>query len=139
MPSTSPESAHLNGRLTVLYDGACPLCSREIAWYRHQPTGEVIRWVDLTRCEEAALPRGIGREAALRRFHVVDADGRLVSGAAAFVRLWHAYPRLSRIARLARLPGVMPILELGYRIFLRLRPLLARCLPKPHPREGGPS
>lgn len=138
MPSTSPEPARTGQGLTVLYDGACPLCSREIGWYRRRAAAEAIRWVDLSRCEHTALPRGIDREAALRRFHVLEADGRPVTGAAAFVRLWSAHPRLARYARLARLPGVTWILELGYRLFLRLRPLLARSLPAPPQREGDP-
>lgn len=136
MPSTSPEPLDTSERLTALYDGDCPLCSREIAWYRRHSPGEDILWVDLTRCEDAALPRGIDRDAALRRFHVVEPDGRPVTGAAAFVRLWSAYPRLAGHARLARLPGMLPLLELGYRLFLRLRPLLVRALPAPRPHGG---
>ena len=64
------------------------------------------------------MPKGVRRDEALRRFHVLEADGHTVTGAAAFVRLWSAYPGL------ARLPGVTPCLEFGYRLFLRLRPLL---------------
>lgn len=138
MPSTSPESAQLDRGITVLYDGDCPLCSREIAWYRGQTASESIRWVDLARCEQSELPPGIRREVALRRFHVLEADGHAVTGAAAFLRLWAAYPRLARHVRLARLPGVLPLLERGYRLFLRLRPTLARNLPVHCPREGDP-
>ena len=122
-PAPCPE------RLTVLYDGACPLCSREIAWYRRQAAGEDIRWLDLSRCEEAALPAGISRTDALARFHVVDDSGRPVSGAAAFARLWACYPGLRRLAWLARRPGIAQAMELGYRAFLHLRPALARLIP----------
>jgi predicted DCC family thiol-disulfide oxidoreductase YuxK len=138
MPSTLPEPSHSGRGLTVLYDGACPLCSREIAWYRRQSAGEPIRWVDLTRCDAAALPPDIGRETLLRRFHVLEVDGRPVSGAAAFIRLWSAHPRLAPLARIGQLPGMLPLLEWGYRLFLRLRPLLARSLPVRRPHEGDP-
>jgi len=124
MPSTSPEPTARGRGLTVLYDGACPLCSREIAWYRRRAAHETIRWVDVARCADTALPKGVRRDEALRRFHVLEADGHTVTGAAAFMRLWSAYPGLARLARLARLPGVTPCLEFGYRLFLRLRPLL---------------
>ncbi len=136
MPSTSPEPPDTGERPTVLYDGACPLCSREIAWYRRQTPGEAILWVDVTRCADAALPQGIDRDTALHRFHVVEPDGRPVTGAAAFVRLWSAHPRLAAHARLARLPGMLPLLELGYRLFLRLRPLLVRALSAHRPHGG---
>ena len=138
MPSTLPEPADPSRELTVLYDGACPLCSREIAWYRCRTATETIRWVDVARSADTDLPQGIDRDAALRRFHVLEADGRPISGAAAFLRLWSAYPGLARYTRLRRLPGLLSLMELAYRLFLRLRPLLARVLPVHRPREGDP-
>lgn len=90
--------------LTVLYNGACPLCSREIAWYRRREAAHPVTWIDLSRCAEADLPEGIGRKAALARFHVVEANGRKATGAAAFARLWQNYPGLAWLAQLARLP-----------------------------------
>jgi predicted DCC family thiol-disulfide oxidoreductase YuxK len=123
-------------RLTVLYDGACPLCSREIAWYRRHQASEPVDWLDVSRCEAAALPAGIPRAAALARFHVVDGHGRPASGAAAFARLWASYPGLRRIAWLARRPGIAHALELGYRAFLPLRPVLARLIPPAKTANG---
>lgn len=116
--------------LTVLYDGACPLCSREIDWYRQKTADETIDWVDVSADTTATLPGGIEHAAALRRFHVIQPDGSVSSGAAAFVRLWQAFPGLRRAAGL--LSGAMPlaVLESGYRLFLPIRPLLARLLPR---------
>lgn len=138
MPSTSPDPPERG--LTVLYDGACPLCSREIAWYRRQVACEPLHWVDVARCRDTALPPGVDRAAALRRFHVLEADGRVLTGAAAFARLWAAHPRLAPLAWLARCPGVPALLEFAYRLFLRLRPhLTRRRTPCPNPDPGGPS
>jgi predicted DCC family thiol-disulfide oxidoreductase YuxK len=120
--------------LTVLYDGACPLCSREIGWYQGKAAAEAIEWVDVSD-SAAAVPAGIGREAALRRFHVVRPDGSVASGAAAFLRLWQAYPGLGRAARLLSRPLPLALLERGYRLFLPLRPLFARLLPRRRPES----
>ncbi len=110
--------------LLVYYDGACPLCRAEIAHYRRQEGAERLAFVDAS--DAACQPGpGLDRAAALARFHVRDREGRLVSGAAGFVRIWAVLPRWRWAARLARLPGAAALLEAGYRGFLPLRPGLA--------------
>ena len=116
-PRSSPPAA------TVYYDGACPICSREIAFYRRRDMEGRIRWQDLRREPVDQTRDGIGQEAALARFHLRRADGTLLSGAAAFAALWSMIPGFRGLASLARLPGMIPVLERGYRLFLRLRPL----------------
>jgi predicted DCC family thiol-disulfide oxidoreductase YuxK len=112
MPETS--------RTEVYYDGACPVCSREIATYRRAAGAEALCFVDVSQ-PDAALAPGLTREAALARMHVRRADGSMASGAAAFAALWSALPRWAWLGRVAALPIVAPVLELGYRGFLRLR------------------
>lgn len=110
--------------LTVLYDGACPLCQREIAHVRglterHQCA---LRFVDISPGAEAAGVSNDERDALMARFHVQRPDGTRLSGAAAFVAMWARLPGWRWLARLAQLPGAMPLLELAYRGFLRVRP-----------------
>jgi len=109
---------------TVYFDGACPICSREVAAYRGLAGADRLDFVDATSCD--ALGPGLTRGAALARMHVRRADGTLASGAAAFVEIWRHLPRLAWAARLAALPLVLPVLEIGYRVFLRIRPLWRR-------------
>lgn len=108
---------------TVYFDGACPVCAREVALYRRQPGAEALCWVDVAGCDAAALGPGLDRRAALARLHLRRADGRLVSGAAAFTALWQALPRWAWLGRLLGRQPALAVLELGYRLFLRLRPL----------------
>lgn len=115
--------------LTVYYDGACPLCSLEIAHYRSRPGAERMRFVDAAS-PGAPLGAGLERDAALRRFHVRDEQGRLRSGAAGFVAIWALLPGWRWLARLARVPGLLWLMERGYRAFLPLRPYLARLAAK---------
>jgi len=127
-PGESPrqQPPHAAGdALTVYFDGACALCSVEIGHYAGQRGSEGLCFVDAS-APDAQTGGDLGREAALRRFHVRRADGELVSGARAFVAVWETLPAWRPAARVARLPGVMPLLELGYRLFLPVRPLLSR-------------
>ena len=106
---------------TVYYDGGCPVCAREIAFYQAK-TGEAVRFVDVAARTDDPAP-DLDRLAALARFHVRTADGRLVSGGRAFVELWKSVPGLRRVARLAAIPPVPTVLDLAYALFLKVRPL----------------
>lgn len=108
---------------TVYFDGDCPVCRREIAFYQRQPGAQQLCWVDAASCPAEALGPALARPAALARLHVRGADGELVSGAAAFVALWAALPRTARLARWLDRPAVIRLLDLAYTAFLRLRRL----------------
>lgn len=119
---------------TVFFDGSCPLCRAEIAHYRRGAGAERVAFVDASRAGAAdRLGPDLSREAALRRFHLRDRDGRLVSGAAAFARLWSFLPGwrwLGRVVEL-RLSGRQPVLWIAeglYRLSLPLRPRLVGIL-----------
>ncbi len=116
----------MSGKACVYYDGGCPLCRAEIATYQRAEGGQSLQWLDADGCAPAELGTGLDRQAALARLHVRRADGTLVQGAAAFVEIWSALPRWRWLARIARLPGVLPLLDLGYTGFLRVRPLWRR-------------
>lgn len=107
----------------LYYDGACPICSREIAQYRRTRGAENLAFVDVTACDQVALGPNLTRDDALARMHVRLADGTLVSGAAAFAAIWRELPSLAWAGRIASLPFILPALELGYTFFLLLRPL----------------
>lgn len=119
---TTPERC---ASLAVFYDGACPLCQREIALYRDLPAEQPVEFVDISDPAQP-VPAGQTREAWLARFHVRHADGRIESGARAFLALWARLPYWRWLARLGALPGVPALLELMYRGFLRVRPAMQR-------------
>jgi predicted DCC family thiol-disulfide oxidoreductase YuxK len=109
---------------TVYYDGACPVCRAEITHYQARAADAPIDWVDVSA--PGALPEGLTREAALARFHVRDANGALLSGAAAFASLWREVPGWRWAGRIAAFALVTFMLDLGYRAFLKVRPLWRR-------------
>lgn len=108
--------------LTVYYDGACPVCSREIGVYRSCAGADRIEWVDIAAPgQPETVAADLTRRSALARFYVRAADGKLVSGAAAFAALWRALPAWRLVGRAASWPPIACALELLYRGFLRLR------------------
>ena len=112
-------------RLRVFFDGACAACSKEIALYQRADRQQAIEWQDVAQ-ESAAISLPLPRETLLRRFHVQRPDGEMVSGARAFIEVWAALPGWRWIARFCRIPGVPSLLEVSYRIFLKLRPTLQK-------------
>ena len=128
MAEPSPEPP----QLTVLYDGACPLCRREIGVYRGlRPlnSDSPVCFADVNDTALSlpfSLPPGTTREQLLARFHVRGRDGVLLSGAQAFLALWAVLPGWRWLALAGRLPGAAWVLERGYRLFLRWRPMLQR-------------
>ena len=112
--------------LSVLYDGSCPLCAREIAMYRRQQGTDAIRWLDVSQIPESDIPLGLSRQAVLARFHVIRRDGSVAVGAAGFVNSGKRSQSYALSVVLASLPPVLSILELGYSLFLRVRPTIQR-------------
>ena len=111
--------------LTVLYDGACPLCRREIGIYRGLRPNTPVCFSDVSDAAQP-LPPGATREQLLARFHVRTPDGQLLSGAEAFLALWATLPGWRWLALAGRLPGATWAMERTYRFFLRWRPALQR-------------
>jgi demethoxyubiquinone hydroxylase (CLK1/Coq7/Cat5 family) len=115
--------------LTVLYDGACPLCRREIAHVKglaERQGNSDLCFVDISRETEGDTRSDAERAALLARFHVQRADGSRLDGAAAFVAMWRRLPGWRWLAKLAGLPGALPLLELAYRGFLVVRPTMQK-------------
>lgn len=112
--------------LTVYYDGACPLCSREIDHYRKKDTAGRLRLVDIAAPGFDARAAGLDPAAVNKFLHVRLPDGELVTGLAAFTAIWDVLPGFGLLARAARLPLVNPLLRGGYRVFAAVRPYLPR-------------
>ena len=103
----------------LYYDGSCPVCAREIGFYR--PRAEGVRFVDVSRCGDDALGGDLDRAAALDRLHLRTPDGALVSGAEAVAGVWRRVPGLGWLGRAFAHPVPARALEAFYRVFLALR------------------
>ncbi|MEM6579011.1 MAG: DUF393 domain-containing protein [Pseudomonadota bacterium] len=121
--------------MTVYFDGSCPVCTAEISHYAKRVEADDVHFEDVSQARADTGP-DLDRTAAMARFHVRQADGTLLSGAAGFAALWRATPGWRWLGHVARVPGVTPALEVVYRGFLHLRPLIVR-IARPVLRRAG--
>ena len=112
-------------QLTVYFDGSCPLCQAEVRHYRGKDQAGALGFLEVSAAA-AVTPQGITRRQTMERFHGRAADGRVLSGAAAFVEVWSRITHWRWAARVASLPAALTALELGYRMFLPVRPFISR-------------
>lgn len=121
--STASQAAPASAPLTTIYyDGSCPLCTKEISYYQGSGGKDRLAFVDVSGEGPAQVAPDLDRHAAMKRFHVRRADGRLVSGTAAFGTVWQQIPGWQVAGRLAQMPGIRHVGDLVYWQYLRFRP-----------------
>jgi len=113
-------------RPVVFYDGGCPLCRREIAHYRRLDRHGAVEWVDLLAEPQRLRQAGLDTRAAMARLHVIDVDGRLISGVAGFVAIWRRLPYYRHLARVVTGLGLVHPLDWAYGHFAARR-FRSRC------------
>lgn len=111
-------------RTKVLYDGSCPLCRREISFYKRQKGANEVSWVDVSCSTKSQFAPGVSRDQALARFHVITPEGEAVTGGDAFAHLWTSLSGFHWLGNLFRAKPFRWVLNRLYDIFLYLRPLL---------------
>ena len=137
-PADPRPDAAGSGSTVVYFDGTCPLCSVEVGYYARLAEDDRLRLVDASEGAEG-LGGNLTQAEAMARLHVRLSDGSLVSGARAVVAIWDTLPRWRWAARIARLPGVMAVLELGYRLFLPVRPFFSGLAARLGARPANPT
>lgn len=78
---TAPSQA----QLTLLFDGGCPLCVREVRFLERRDRVRRIRFVDIDAADyNPADHRGIGYREAMGRIHAIASDGTVLRDVAVF-------------------------------------------------------
>ncbi|MBT8459660.1 MAG: DUF393 domain-containing protein [Boseongicola sp.] len=108
---------------TVIFNGDCPICSREIEMYRGrvEAMDGTLGFVDLNAANLQAY--GLSADQAARRLYVMR-DGEMLAGVEAFLVLWRETPGFAWLARLVGLPVVRHVAHVVYE--WGLAPLLFR-------------
>ncbi len=119
--------------VTVWFDGACPLCQREIALLRRLDRRGAVAFVNLA---DGATACPLDRATMLARFHARVGGGPLLVGVDAFAAVWRTIPLTRPLGLLAGWPPAAALFARAYERFLRYRPRLqALCRgARPHRR-----
>ena len=106
----------LPAKLTVFYDGACPVCVRDRRWYEklEGKTENSVEWLDISGRDAELRQQGIDPDQALRELHVKDAQGQVHREMAAYILLMSRVPALKPLAWLIALPVIRPTLAWLY-------------------------
>ena len=106
--------------LTVFFDGACPICDREIALMKRLDRRRQLEFCDFSAQEYDAASSGFATEDLGAVIHARWADGSVITGVDVFRAMWEAVG-LGVLARLSRLSLVEPLVLRAYAWFARNR------------------
>jgi predicted DCC family thiol-disulfide oxidoreductase YuxK len=114
-------------KLTLFYDGACPLCQAEILFLSGRNQANLLEFIDINSEKYDPLKVGVSCEEALAAMYGQYADGTLINGPAVFPE---AYRRanLPTLAWLFSRKTVQPALQMGYQFFAKNRHAISRVL-----------
>ena len=114
-------------KLTLFYDGACPLCQAEILFLSGRNQAGLLDFIDVNSDRYDPAKVGVSCDQALAAMYGQYADGKLIHGAAVFPE---AYRRanLPFLAWLFSRKVVQPPLRLGYQFFAKNRHAISRVL-----------
>jgi len=114
-------------KLTLFYDGACPLCQAEILFLSGRNQANLLDFVDINSTQFDPLKVGVSCEAALAAMYGQFASGKLIQGVSVFPE---AYRRanLPRMAWLFSRKPLQPFLKLAYLFFAKNRHAISSLL-----------
>ncbi|QWD90380.1 thiol-disulfide oxidoreductase DCC family protein [Polynucleobacter sp. MWH-Braz-FAM2G] len=114
-------------KLTLFYDGACPLCQAEILFLSGRNQENLLDFVDINSERFDPQAVGVSCEAAMAAMYGQFASGKLIQGVSVFPE---AYRRanLPRLAWLFTRKPLQPFLRLGYLFFAKNRHAISSLL-----------
>jgi len=114
-------------KLSLFYDGACPLCQSEILFLSGRNQNQLLEFIDINSAKYDPLKVGVSCEEALAAMYGQYADGTLINGVAVFPA---AYQRanLPKLAWVFSRKSLQPMLQIGYRFFAKNRHAISGLL-----------
>lgn len=115
----------MSAELTILFDGLCPVCAREMGFLRNRDRARRIEFVDIAAAGFDPGRFGLSMPQVIGAMHAVLPDGRVIVGVEVFRRAY-ALVGLGWLLRWTAWPLLRPVADFGYRIFARVRPRFSK-------------
>ena len=107
--------------INVFYDDRCPLCRREIEYYKKLSAFTEIKWSGISENIPTLEKYGISYTESLKVLHAINEDNQMVYGVDTFILIWQQLPKWKWIAKFVELPLIYQLSKGIYRIFAKWR------------------
>ena len=107
--------------IIVFYDGACPICLKEINYYKKIAAPKIFDWIDINSVDNMKSLYNIDSIDALKVMHVIDHFGKIHKGVNAFVIIWSCLEKWKYLACVVKWPVVFQMVKMFYFLFAKWR------------------
>jgi predicted DCC family thiol-disulfide oxidoreductase YuxK len=107
--------------INVYYDDRCPLCSREIEYYKKISTPAIINWCGISQHTCTLEKHGVSYLESLKVLHSINAEGKIYRGVDSFILIWQQLARWKWLALFVSLPVIYHVTKVLYGIFAHSR------------------
>ncbi len=113
--------------ITLLYDGLCPICQKEVAWLKRLNTAEKIAFQDIHALNFNAAQYGLSHQQLMAEIHGLMADGQIIKGMPVFRQLYRS-AGLDWLLAATGWPILRPLFDWLYQLFAGNRGKLGKLL-----------
>ena len=100
--------------MKVYFNNSCKICKAEIDLYKKEKIDQ-INWIDITNNKKAKIETNKNYKQLIRRLHV-EKDGKIFSGAKAFLLVWKNIPKYKILYSIFSLPVIFQIFSISYEV-----------------------
>lgn len=121
-PELETQAALPTWKIKLLYDGACPLCLREVSFLQKKDAGRgLIAFVDIADDRYSPAANGnIDFETAMGRIHAILPDGSMIKNVEVFRQVYEILG-MGWVYAATRWPVVGPIVDWLYGVWAEWR------------------
>ncbi|MFK7825997.1 MAG: thiol-disulfide oxidoreductase DCC family protein [Oligoflexales bacterium] len=116
----------LKNKLRIYYDGLCIVCASEIEAYSKWDKNNRLQLIDISHPQFSAESEGLDPKLVQKYLHIKSSDGEILTGVDSFIEIWTELEIFSPLKMLAENSVGRRFFDLGYHIFVRVRPYLPR-------------